>query len=124
MTVVETTFSIPAFADLTKESGIMIRYACDLCGRELDPQHDLRYVVKVEVYAAFDPSSVEEDEGDCDHLEEIQNILERLDDATSAQISDDVYRQMRFDLCPECRRKFMKNPLGRETAKAFGFSSN
>jgi hypothetical protein len=31
---------------------------------------------------------------------------------------------LRFDLCPDCRRKFVKNPLGREVAKAFGFSSN
>jgi hypothetical protein len=95
-----------------------------LCKRELDPQDDLRYVVKVEVYAAFDPSAVDNDDEDRDHLEEIQDILERLEDSTSNEIGDDVYQQLRFDLCPECRKKFMKNPLGRETAKAFGFSSN
>jgi hypothetical protein len=32
---------------------------------------------------------------------------------------------MRFDLCPECRKKFVKSPLGREAvAKAFDFSEN
>ena len=102
----------------------MIRYSCDLCRRELDPQDDLRYVVKVEVYAAFDPSAVDNDDEDRDHLEEIQDILERLEDSASDEIGDDVYQQLRFDLCPECRKKFIKNPLGRETAKAFGFSSN
>ena len=61
---------------------------------------------------------------DCDHLEEIQDILERMEDSASDEIGDDVYQQLRFDLCPECRKKFIKNPLGRETAKAFGFSSN
>jgi hypothetical protein len=102
----------------------MIRYTCDLCKRELDPQDDLRYVVKMEVYAAFDPTAAGCDEDDRDHLEEIHDIIERMEDATSDQIGDDVYQQLRFDLCPECRRKFIKNPLGREVAKAFGFSSN
>ena len=91
----------------------MIRYSCDLCKRDLDPEDDLRYVVKMEVYAAFDPAAVNEDEDDRDHLQEIQDILERLDDADDDQIGDDVYQQLRFDLCPECRKKFLKNPLGR-----------
>ena len=42
-----------------------------------------------------------------------------------AEASDeDVYQQLRFDLCPECRKKFMKAPLGRETLKQFDFSQN
>jgi hypothetical protein len=78
----------------------------------------------MEVYAAFDPASVDSEEDDRDHLEEIQDVLERLEDSADEQIGDEVYQQLRFDLCPECRKRFMKNPLGRETAKAFGFSSN
>ena len=27
----------------------MIRYSCDLCKRSLDSEHDLRYVVKMEI---------------------------------------------------------------------------
>lgn len=102
----------------------MIRYTCDLCKRELDPQDDLRYVVKIEVYAAFDPAVTDDSSDDHDHLEEIQDILERMEDVSSEQLGDDVYQQLRFDLCPECRRKFLKSPLGRAPAKAFGFSSN
>ena len=102
----------------------MIRYSCDLCKRELDPQNDLRYVVKMEIYAAFDPSAAEADDEDHDHLEEIQDILERLEDTASESIGDDVYQQLRFDLCPECRKRFIRNPLGRKAAKAFGFSAN
>jgi hypothetical protein len=102
----------------------MIRYSCDMCKRDLDPEEDLRYVIKMEVYAAFDPTSSNEDENDRDHLQEIQDILECLEDADDDQIGEDVYQQLRFDLCPECRKKFLQNPLGRETAKAFGFSSN
>ena len=88
----------------------MIHYTCDCCKRELDPEVDLRYVVKLEVYASLDPlSSVPDD--DSDHLEEIQDILERMDDAQDDRLGEDVYRQMRFDLCPECRQRFIKNPL-------------
>ena len=101
----------------------MIRYSCDLCKRQLDPQEDLRYVVKMEIYAAFDPVT-DQEEDDRDHLQEIQDILERLDDAESDQIGDDVYQQLRFDLCAECRKKFACNPLGREKANIFGFSQN
>lgn len=104
----------------------MIRYTCDVCGRELNPKLDLRYVVKMEVYAAFDPTAADEEDDDREHLQEIQDILERLEDADSDQIGDDVYQQLRFDLCPECRKRFLDNPLGREVAKAkvFGFSQN
>jgi len=101
----------------------MIRYACDMCKRELDPEDELRYVLKVEIYAALDPMA-DQDDNDRDHLEEIQDILERLDDDEDLQIGEDVYQQLRFDLCPQCRKRFLRNPLGRETAKAFGFSKN
>jgi hypothetical protein len=104
----------------------MIRYSCDLCKRDLDPEGDLRYVVKVEVFAAFDPAVADADEDDCDHLQEIQDILERLEDAEDEHIGEDVYQQLRFDLCPECRKRFLRNPLGRDLAiaKAVGFSKN
>ncbi len=104
----------------------MIRYSCDLCKRDLDPEDDLRYVVKMEIYAAFDPAAVHDEDDDCDHLQEIQDILENLDDADDDQIGADVYQQLRFDLCPECRKKFLKNPLGRQLSapKAVGFSKN
>lgn len=104
----------------------MIQYSCDLCKRDLDARNDLRYVVKVEVYAAFDPAADDGDEEDRDHLEEIQDVLERLEDSDCDEIGDDVYQKLRFDLCPECRKKFIENPLGRRRApaKAFRFSSN
>jgi hypothetical protein len=101
----------------------MISYSCDLCKRKLDPQEDLRYVVKIEISAAFDPAGVEE-EDDRDYLEEIQEILERLEDSQGEGVGEDVHQELRFDLCPECRKKFLKNPLGRENAKLLGFSEN
>jgi hypothetical protein len=100
----------------------MIHYTCDCCKRVLDPE-DLRYVVKMEVYAAFDPSAMNELDDDRDHLQEIQELLQRSDVA-DPQISGDVYEQLRFDLCTDCRKKFVKNPLGRSASKQFDFSKN
>jgi hypothetical protein len=89
----------------------------------LDPEEDLRYVVKIEISAAFDPV-VADDESDRDHLQEIQDILEQLEGVDTNEVSDDIHQQLRFDLCPECRRRFSKNPLGREVAKILDFSEN
>ncbi|NQU25478.1 MAG: hypothetical protein HQ567_29695 [Candidatus Nealsonbacteria bacterium] len=100
----------------------MIRYSCDICKRDLDPDQDLRYVVRMEVFAAIDPAA--DDDEDRDHLQEIQDILERMEDTENDQIGEDVFQQLRFDLCPECRKKFLKDPLGRDIAKVFGFSAN
>ncbi len=106
----------------------MIHYSCDLCKRRIDPEDDLRYVVKIEVFAAVDPvetdSSAGEHQDDRDHLQEMQEILQRMDETDSDAVGEDVYQQLRFDLCPECRRKFAKNPLGRELSKHFDFSKN
>lgn len=101
----------------------MIHFSCDCCQRPLDPEEDLRYVVKMEVYASLDPidSSLEDDR---DHLQEIQDILERLDDVENDEIGDDVYQQMRFDLCSDCRRRFLRSPLGQQSPKQFDFSQN
>lgn len=100
----------------------MLHYTCDCCKRLIDPERELRYVVRVEVYAALEPM---EDDGDDerDHLQEIQDILERLDEEDE-QISDDVYQQKRYDLCSECRNRYVKNPLGRLAMQELGFSDN
>ncbi len=100
----------------------MVHYTCDCCKRVIDAQEELRFVLRMEVYAVIDEDS--DDDDDRDHLLEIQDILERADDSQSDRLGDSVYQQLRFDLCPECRRKFLQNPLDREPAKQFNFSEN
>jgi len=102
----------------------MIHHSCDLCKRLIEPDEDLRYVVKIEVYAALEPAEADHNEDDRDHLQDMQEILQRMEDADDDQIGEDVYQQLRFDLCPECRKRFLKNPLGRDAKKHFDFSKN
>ncbi len=101
----------------------MIHYTCDCCKRPLNIQSDTRYVVRLEVYAALDPVD-EEVNDDRDHLQEIQDILETLDDEDERPDNDDFYHHVRFDLCSECRQRFVKNPLGRAMAQQLDFSQN
>ena len=84
----------------------------------------MRYVVRMEIEAVMDPIHEHEPQDDRDHLLEIDEILERVDAAECAEIGDDMYQKRRYDLCPQCYRKFNGNPLGREKKASLGFSHN
>ena len=101
----------------------MIHFTCDRCKREIDSDLELRYTVRLEVQAMMEPSEVDVQD-DRDHLLEIQEVLERLDDEHDESSGDNIYQRRRFDLCPTCYRKYMKNPLGREVAPQLNFSKN
>ncbi|MEZ6072991.1 MAG: hypothetical protein R3C10_22685 [Pirellulales bacterium] len=103
----------------------MIRYACDCCKRELDPDMDVRYVVKLEVYPSFDPPLGDDvDVDERDHLQEIQEAITALESSADEPTGEDVYRKMHFDLCPECHARYVRNPLGRELVASLEFSNN
>ncbi len=102
----------------------MIHYSCDRCKRMIDPEDDLRYVVKLEAHAAMEPIEVDEFEDDRDHLREVEEILERLDDMDSEAITAELYQRERFDLCSDCYHQFIKNPIGPVSRAEFGFSKN
>jgi hypothetical protein len=102
----------------------MIHFSCDRCKRSIDSEDDLRYVVRIEVEAVMDPLHEHEPEDDRDHLLEIDEILERVDAADCPEIAGDVYQKRRYDLCPQCFRKFIQNPVGREKKVSLGFSQN
>ncbi len=84
----------------------------------------MRYVVKLEVHAAIEPVELDEGDDDRDYLAEIQDILERLDDSDDEYSVDESFHRRSFDLCPECYRKFMLNPIGSDLNAQIGFSAN
>ena len=51
----------------------MIRYICDFCKCEIDPQHESSYVVQMEMYAAPAADEVRIDE-DRDHLDDFAEV--------------------------------------------------
>lgn len=102
----------------------MIHYSCDRCKRVIESEEELRYVVRMEVRAAFDGASDEDDQDDRDHLLEVHEILETVDELDDEDVTEEVYQQLKFDLCPECYRRFIKAPIGKEKSVEFNFSQN
>jgi hypothetical protein len=103
----------------------MLHVTCDLCGKELLPGDDHRYVVKIEVFAAHDPSEITDADLDDDHMEAVSQLLNEMDDGlTDPDEVAPAYKHFRFDLCPNCHKKFLRDPLGKEAAQKFDFSEN
>lgn len=100
----------------------MIHYTCDRCKREINTTNQTRHVVKIQVTAVVEDMA-EELEEDGDHLSELHQLLEGIHDDDSLDITDMAHRG-RFDLCPECYRQYVKNPLGRDALLPIGFSNN
>jgi hypothetical protein len=102
----------------------MLHISCDLCGKQIAPLDSLRYVVKMEVFAAHDPAELTEEDLDQDHLEAVSQLLRESEHLADPDESAPAYKNIRFDLCPECHKKFLRDPLGKEAAQKFDFSEN
>ncbi len=89
----------------------MIRFECDRCGRRMDPNDPLRFIVRMEVFAAAEHIDLEE-EPPADTRQKLQAVLNDLATADPDEVEDQTYRAFRFDVCDDCRRKLMAHPLG------------
>lgn len=100
----------------------MVHYTCDACGKDLLPGDDDRYVVKIEAFPAQDPAQLTEADLDDDHMEAISELLNDLEgeEATLPEPS----QHFRYDLCPECHQRFVRDPLGKEHQHKLFFSKN
>src|ERR1700737_3466950 len=103
----------------------MFNVTCDLCGKELCPGQDERFVVKVEVFAAHDPAKITEADLDEDHMEAVSELLREMDEnAIDPELTEPSSKHFRYDLCPECQKRYLRDPLGKEAAQKFDFSEN
>jgi hypothetical protein len=103
----------------------MIHYTCDRCKRQINTADQTRYVIQIDIQSAADePKSDIED--DIDQLTELHQMLEGMTDADidAAENDSESSHRGRYDLCPECHRQFLRNPLGRDAVLALGFSNN
>ena len=105
----------------------MLHITCDLCGKELRAGQD-HYVVKVEVFAQHDPNQLTEADLDEDHMEAVGQLLRELDDDDLAEAIEPTRHHLRYDLCPDCRQRYLNDPLHKsphkESAQMFDFSEN
>jgi len=102
----------------------MIHFTCDRCGKEMASSEDGRYVVKMEVLPGFDPDLIREEDLDDDPMEAVSQILQDDAERASEDLAEPRRQSFRFDLCSSCRRKFLADPLGRETLHQVHFSEN
>ncbi len=103
----------------------MIHYTCDRCKRQINTADQTRYVIQIDIQSAADePKSDVED--DIDQLTELHQMLEGMTDQhiDAEEREAESSHRGRYDLCPECHRQFLKNPLGRDAVLALGFSNN
>ena len=102
----------------------MIHYTCDRCKRELDPETEVRYTVRMEIQAVVEPLDGEIRDDERDYLMEIHEILENLEQVENEQVGEDACQHCRYDLCLDCYRQFIQNPVGQGLANHVGFSEN
>ncbi|MFN3467122.1 MAG: hypothetical protein ACK4WF_05410 [Candidatus Brocadiales bacterium] len=83
----------------------MVHYTCDMCGKHINPEEDVRYVVKIEIHSADQPEGDEEEDfEDTDGLEEEYEQKELEDEELE-------YDSIRFDLCSKCHKIYIQDPL-------------
>ena len=92
----------------------MIKLTCDLCGKTLLLDEDVRYVVNIEVFAAYDPMELTEEDLNKDFRKELRELVKRMENMDPEEAQDSVYRKFRFELCPACQKKYIRDPLRRE----------
>ncbi len=88
----------------------MITHICDRCGKPLE-QNEVRYLLKIEVYAAPTPLEITAADLLENHRPEIDRLLEQCEQMTEQELMRDVYVQMHFDLCRACQKAYLSNPL-------------
>ena len=87
--------------------------SCDRCDRTLLVHEDVRYIVELKVYAAYDVLELTQEDLARDHKSEIARLIAEIEKRDPESLMDEVAREMKLDLCPACQRIFLKNPLGR-----------
>lgn len=88
----------------------MITHICDRCGKPIEKE-EIRYVAKIEVFAAADPLEITFEDLFIDHRPEIDRLLNACEKLSEEELMRDVHVQYQFDLCRECQKTYVCDPL-------------
>ena len=97
------------FVTAAKIAG-MITHICDRCGRPIE-RGQLRYVAKIEVFAAADPLEITLEDLLHDTRREIDRLLQQCEGLSEEELMRDVYVRFNFDLCRACQKAYVTDPL-------------
>jgi hypothetical protein len=84
---------------------------CDLCEKPLSANSEVRYELRMEIKAAYDPLVLDDEDLQKDHQIEIARVLRQLEGLTTLEAQNEVHQVFDFDLCRACQRRFLQNPL-------------
>ena len=85
---------------------------CDRCGEGLLIQENVRYVLTLEVTAAYDPLEITSEDLKQDLAAEIEEVIQDVSARSAADLEREIHHRARYDLCGACQKAFLKNPLG------------
>ena len=92
----------------------MFHFICDRCGKGLLIGEDVRYEMTIEIKSAYDQMEITRADLNKDFNDEILNLLNKMKHKTQQELEDEVYKLFKFDLCMECQKEMLKNPLLKE----------
>lgn len=90
--------------------------ACDRCDRSLLVDDDVRYEVVIRVVAAYDPLEIDLDrlpETQAERQEEMARLLAAIEKKSAEELEAEVWKELKFDLCPACQREFLRQPIAK-----------
>src|SRR5215212_8337567 len=64
-----------------EEPSAMMHFSCDICSKDMTLGEGARYVVKLEAFAAADPAELTETDLDADHVEEMADLLNEMEES-------------------------------------------
>jgi hypothetical protein len=88
-----------------------LKQLCDRCGRPLF-EGELRYVAKIEVFAAADPLVITEADLNRDHTILREHLLDQAEAMSEEELMRDVHITREYALCRPCQLAWLRNPLG------------
>ena len=86
--------------------------SCDSCGKSLS-ESDLRFVLKMELYAAPEVTITTEDFQKDTELE-LKKMYEKMENMDPEALTEQVYVNYKLDLCKACRDTLNKRVKLRE----------
>jgi len=89
----------------------MLHFICDMCGKSLLVDEDVRYEVTIEIKSAYDPMELTKNDLRRNYKKEMGKLLDKMKDRNPQELEDEVYKLFKFDLCLVCQQKLIKNPL-------------
>lgn len=101
----------------------MQHFSCDICGQKIEER---RFTARIEVFLPFDQESTQppEFDDDLDHLDEVSEILGEFELTGDLDLEPNRPHSFRFDLCADCQKQYVKDPLALHKPRRMRISDN